>query len=74
MFATVYSCLLTYVYPCLLVFTYIYSCLHILAMFARATYVYNCDVAGENRPTDTYFIIEFDLTKVVIGIFQENFL
>ena len=23
-----------------------------------------CDVAGENRPTGTYFIIEFDLTKV----------
>ena len=30
-----------------------------------------CDVAGENRPTGAYFIIEFDLTKV-IGIFRRK--
>ena len=28
--------------------------------------IFICDVAGENRPTGAYFIIEFDLTKVVI--------
>ena len=32
----------------------------------------NCDVVGENRPTGAYFISEFDLTKVVIGIFGRN--
>ena len=31
-----------------------------------------CDVAGENRPTGAYFIIEFDITKVVIGIFRRK--
>ena len=41
------------------------------------TYVYTCLItyvtAGENRPTGAYFIIEFDLTKVVIGIFGQKF-
>ena len=32
-----------------------------------------CDVGGENRPTGAYFITEFDLTKVVIGIFVRKF-
>ena len=57
MFTNVYLGLITYVYRCLLVFTYVYI----------------CDVAGENRPTGAYFIIEFDLTKVVIGIFRRKF-
>ena len=46
-------------------FTYVNLCLHMLDNI--------CDIAGENRPTGAYFIIEFDLTKVVIGIFGQKF-
>ena len=36
-------------------------------------FLQNCDIAGENQPTGEYFITEFDLTKVVIGIFGQKF-
>ena len=44
-----------------------------LALIIISEYSVKCDVAGENRPTGAYFIIEFDLTKVVTGIFGRKF-
>ena len=48
---------------------YVYTHLSIRSFCLLLIY----DVAGENRPTGAYFIIEFDLTKVVIGIFGRKF-
>ena len=79
MFNHVYLCLLMLDNICLPMFTHVYLCLLVLSLslplFTRV-YLYLamftrfnlCDIAGENQPTGAYFIIEFDLTKVVIGI------
>ena len=46
MFTTVYSCLFTNVYPCLLEFTYVYTCLPmftpVYSCLPMFTYIYHC--------------------------------
>ena len=53
---TVYLCLLTYIYTCLLVFTYVYTCLsHVNVRLPQFTRAYLCSTAFSSLPMFTLF-------------------
>ena len=70
MFTTAYSCMFTFVYPCLLVFTYVYMCLPFFNPYILVftTYVYMCFMERQilQNHGDARSALPFDLMIDII--------